>query len=556
MLRNTSTISAPAASAIPMTRRRSSKTASGPGPFSLDHGPISPLLPSSDDNPQLWSEQPSRSYTCSSSTVGHRIRTSGLSRQHLDVQDLSPFEYCAQIPGDSHASKTVSPGSYAHLSECEPSNCSQLSLPPNYEPHTSPLTPTSDAMTFASTAVTGSEPMSRSVTNDITCGASMLRLHSASSCDLSSQNLVDHCNKSNRVDSQSVDFSPSTESFFYPPSVPISAFDLSNCGSFQDTFLSNGNSEEAVSTDSEASAGSSPPSQARTVAGGNEKITHGKTRLIKPKMTRENNSSSGASEAKMVRLPSADGKTKEVMPIPKATYQRPVRQKTFCPYCTDHNEGFHGDHELRRHIDRVHSIVRKVWVCKDISPDGKFLANCKACRNKKTYGANYNAAAHLRRTHFFPCKKGRGGRGKGNEKRGGKGGGDKPSMEVLKHWMYQKDEYVLDKASATIDQILPQEQQLLHNFYEETADGSMNELNVGDQAAPIELEDGQLGYFDENFQLSQQQSMSESNLGIPVDGFPSNFPTSAGLVDASYGDPSLSSLSQSQYQGFGMDYVG
>jgi hypothetical protein len=68
------------------------------------------------------------------------------------------------------------------------------------------------------------------------------------------------------------------------------------------------------------------------------------------------------------------------------------------------------------------------------------LANCKACRNRKTYGANYNAAAHLRRAHFYPCKNKRGGRGKVSEGRGGMGGGEKPPMEELKNWMYEQIE--------------------------------------------------------------------------------------------------------------------
>ncbi|KAJ6172763.1 hypothetical protein N7470_001830 [Penicillium chermesinum] len=151
---------------------------------------------------------------------------------------------------------------------------------------------------------------------------------------------------------------------------------------------------------------------------------------------------------KMVRISSADGTAKEVAAIPKASVHRPPRPKTYCHLCNDQPEGFHGEHELRRHIDRVHASVRKVWVCVDISPDKSFLANCKACRNGKKYGANYNAAAHLRRTHFNPCQRGRGGRGKDSEKRGGKGGGNHPPMEVLKHWMRQTVERADDNADS------------------------------------------------------------------------------------------------------------
>jgi hypothetical protein len=57
---------------------------------------------------------------------------------------------------------------------------------------------------------------------------------------------------------------------------------------------------------------------------------------------------------------------------------------------------------------------------------------CKQCKNQKPYNVYYNAAAHLRRAHFCPRKRGRKARGEERESRAGKAGGDWPPIEWLK----------------------------------------------------------------------------------------------------------------------------
>ena len=81
-----------------------------------------------------------------------------------------------------------------------------------------------------------------------------------------------------------------------------------------------------------------------------------------------------------------------------------------------------------------HNAFRTAWICVDISSDG-FLSGCAACEAKKSYGQDYNAAAHLRRFHFHPRSEIRRTNVDPEEKRGGKGGGKDPPMSECRRWM-------------------------------------------------------------------------------------------------------------------------
>ncbi|KND91676.1 hypothetical protein TOPH_03854 [Tolypocladium ophioglossoides CBS 100239] len=270
----------------------------------------------------------------------------------------------------------------------------------------------------------------------------------------------------------------------YPPSAPTpgaSLFPPSANSTFMERSASNASATSVKSTGSNLE---------RRFKEACQRVRQNSNRnIIAPKPQE-----AAADKARSTAPSKRDGK----VALQKTPYQRPKHPKVYCNQCDEYPEGFRGDHELRRHLNTKHRSIVKKFVCRDPATVGLQskvkvlypLSECRACESKKQYGAYYNAAAHLRRTHFKPKAPRGKNKGSSDEKRGGKGGGDWPPMADLKLWY--EEVHVASDASTPLDDGVEDE------AFEQGEDTVMTVFSDFDNVSPS---------FDHDYGLSLAGSM-------------------------------------------------
>ena len=412
-----------------MSRKRSSHSQFGPVPLSDTEERVPPLILD-------WQADSNLPFNC---LDGRSLGTPAFKkrRQSLQIPETpqgikvyEPSAYCENQP-------TLSPTLPLNVRSRRTSSQHYVTSSPYPTPSTtshSPATSMSDL--FAPNTPSTSVCMSRDTS--LYENMSMLRFKSQTSDDMNDSHILNTQSTSNGSESNDLSLFSASLSLLHAGGVtndasssPVS--NLATCYTSPSTVVHDNTMTRSLSSESTDSSKSRSSRRSLQEVVQGQGARHIKPKENTPSMSRQLSSSSCAG-ADMARTRSEDG-LKMVIPKNQA-YQRPQHPKVFCDQCSIKPEGFRGPHELRRHVENKHSPTRTVWICKDRSPDQKFLSKCKACNDGKMYGAYYNAAAHLRRIHFHAKEKGKKGKGNSKEKpRGGDGGGDDPPMEVIKLWI-------------------------------------------------------------------------------------------------------------------------
>lgn len=193
----------------------------------------------------------------------------------------------------------------------------------------------------------------------------------------------------------------------------------------------------------------------------------------------------------------------------------------------------------------------KKWICvqpqqqnsPDIPKPVVPLHKCKACTTqKKKYGAYYNAAAHLRRAHFRPkATKGRAKTSKveDTQKRGGKAGGDWPSMVELKFWMMEVEEPATDfpLTSAQQQEADESDDDDPFNLDEHLMSANtMNSISSGSFDTPFAMSDASFSIYpsptnNELFSMQNMQLDLSSSHQQSIDSSSMNFNSSQSSFD-------------------------
>ncbi|KAL2070112.1 hypothetical protein VTL71DRAFT_14792 [Oculimacula yallundae] len=396
-------------------------------------------------------EQPYTTYTFSQQNAQLQLPTSQRNGLQQVPEFEDPGEYILRTMGNAFPSSMSSPATI--------NNNHHFAISPFNQQI--PSTPTDESLT---TATTLASEMSRQ-NSEICHGIESMQFTAnnlLSTDSYNDQSMFDHVSSFSTFSHHSRRSSNEEQSQLLVGTGGASQQSkLSPPFQFPSSDLSGGTKMEKSESVESASSTSSSRSAKRL----KDYIAAGQARPIMPRggsaslpMSRDNSAKSVA------QIESKDG-LQDKLSISKPSYKRPQHDRVFCKICDNHPEGFRGEHEHRRHVDREHKRMVKKWICIEPTDGGQHprpivpLARCKACsQQKKKYGAYYNAAAHLRRAHFNPKPK---GRSKSQQKiddadkRGGKGGGDEPDMpELKKFWMKEVEvqaDHLIDAQKETAD---------------------------------------------------------------------------------------------------------